>query len=197
VEAHSGSAPEKGRNAGYEMAHQILGMRDLSDKEKGTDVNWTMGSFGTKSNVIPGVAHAHANARITYISEWDRIERDIRERIKSKLFPESEIRFEITRGRPPFEPNEATDALAAKIIAISRKELAWPLKGVQSGGANDSSYSSRTAPVAIDGFSLGGAYAHSLEEHYNLDHFVPRMYLWLRTAQETMKGAMVPLLKKS
>ena len=196
VESHSGSAPEKGRNAGYEMAHQMLNMRDLSSRERGTDVNWTMGSFGTKSNVIPGVAHAHANARITYKDEWDRIENDIRERIKSKLFPESEITFTITRGRPPFEPNEATEKLAAKMIALSESELGWPLKGCPAGGANDSSYSFQTAPVAIDGFSLGGANAHSLEEHYNIDHLVPRMYLWLRVAVATMKGEMVPLRKK-
>ena len=196
VEAHSGSAPEKGRNAGYEMAFQIMQMRDLSNKERGTDVNWTMGSFGTKSNVIPGVAHAHANARITFKDEWERIENDIRERITTKLFPESEIRFEIKRARPPFEPNAATDALAAKIIALSEGELGWPLRGRAAGGANDTSYSFQTAPVAIDGFSLGGSNSHSLQEHYNLDHFVPRMYLWLRVAIETMKGNMVPLAKQ-
>lgn len=196
VESHSGSAPEKGRNAGYEMAYQIMNMRDLSNKERGTDVNWTMGSFGTKSNIIPGVAHAHANARISYKDEWDRIENDIRERIKNKLFPESEITFKITRGRPPFEPNEATNKLAAKMVALSENELGWPLVGVQTGGANDSSYSSQTAPVAIDGFSLGGCNAHSLDEYYNLDHYVPRMYLWLRVAQETMRGNMVPLAGK-
>lgn len=196
VESHSGSAPEKGRNAGYEMAHQIMNMRDLSNRERGTDVNWTMGSFGTKSNIIPGVAHGHANARITYKDEWDRIENDIRERIKNKLIPESEITFKITRGRPPFEPNAATEALAAKMVALSENELGWPLHAVPAGGANDSSYSFQTAPVAIDGFSLGGSNAHSLDEHYNLDHYVPRMYLWLRVAQETMRGNMVPLTKK-
>lgn len=196
VESHSGSAPEKGRNAGYEMCYQIMKMRDLSSKELGTDVNWTMGSFGTKSNIIPGIAHAHANARISVKKEWDRIEHDIRERIKDKLFPESEITFKITRGRPPFERNPATDALAEKMITLYKSELGLPLFAVPAGGANDTSYSFQTAPVAIDGFSMGGSNAHSLDEHYNLDHIVPRLYLWLRVAQETMRGNMVPLLKK-
>lgn len=195
IESHSGAAPEKGCNAGYEMAHQILQLRNLSDKSRGTDVNWTMGSFGTKSNIIPGAAHAHANVRISYQDEFDRIEEDIRKQIKTTLLPQSEIRFEVTRARPPFEPNEATTALAEKIIAISHSELDWPLRGINAGGAGDASYSYQTAPVTIEGFSLGGSYPHSLDEHYNIDHFVPRMYLWLRSAIETMKGNMVPLTK--
>ncbi len=195
VESHSGSAPEKGRNAGYELCHQIMKMRNLGDKAKGTDANWTMGSFGTKSNIIPGIAHGHLNVRISTKDEWDRIENDIRKHIADKLFPESEISFEIRRGRPPFEKNAATDALAEKLIALYKNELGLPLRAVASGGGNDTSYSFQTAPVAIDGFSMGGSKAHSLDEHYNLDHIVPRLYLWLRTAQETMRGNMVPLIK--
>ena len=195
VESHSGSAPEKGRNAGYELCHQLMKMRNLSDKAKGTDANWTMGSFGTKSNIIPGVAHGHLNVRISTIKEWDRIENDIRKNIEDKLFPESEIRFDIRRARPPFERNPATDALAEKLIALYKNELGLPLRAASTGGANDSSYSSQTAPVAIDGLSMGGSNAHSLNEHYNLDHIVPRLYLWVRTAQETIRGNLVPLLK--
>ena len=44
---------EKGRNAGYELAHQLLQLRDLSRPEIRTGVHWTMGSFGHKLNVIP------------------------------------------------------------------------------------------------------------------------------------------------
>src|SRR5207249_1081851 len=37
--SHAGSAPEQGRNALYELAHQILQMRDLSDPATGLKMN--------------------------------------------------------------------------------------------------------------------------------------------------------------
>ena len=39
--SHAGAAPERGRNALYELAHQILQTRDLSDPELGLKMNWT------------------------------------------------------------------------------------------------------------------------------------------------------------
>src|SRR5947208_3214853 len=45
--SHAGSAPERGRNALYELAHQILQMRDLSNPETGVKMNWTIASAGT------------------------------------------------------------------------------------------------------------------------------------------------------
>ncbi|MDR1489701.1 MAG: M20/M25/M40 family metallo-hydrolase [Desulfovibrio sp.] len=194
-ESHSGSAPEKGVNAGYEMAHQILQMRDLGNKELGTDVNWTIGQFGTKSNVIPGAAWAEANVRTSKLNEWDRIEKDMSERIKNKLLPETEITIDFRRGRPPFEKNPITDALAAKAIKLYKDELDKDVIARASGGGTDSNYSSQKAP-ALEGFGFGGSGGHSVDEQFPLDNIVPRLYLLVRVSQETMKGDMVPLAKK-
>ena len=51
--SHAGSAPERGVNALYEMAHQVLQMRDLSDPATGLKMNWTMAQAGNNRNVIP------------------------------------------------------------------------------------------------------------------------------------------------
>lgn len=191
-ESHSGAAPEKGVNAGYEMAYQMMRMRDLTDKSIGTDVNWTMGQFGTKSNVIPGAAWAEANVRISRTSEFDRIEKDMSERIKDKLFPETEITIDFRRGRPPFEKNTVTDGLAAKAAQIFKDELGRDLSPRASGGAADSNYSSQKAPT-LEGCGLGGKGYHALDEQLSLDNITPRLYLMVRLAQETMKGGIVPL----
>ncbi len=195
-ESHSGGAPEKGVNAGYEMAFQILQMRDLSNKAMGTDVNWTLGKFGTKSNVIPGTAWAQANVRISKKSEWDRIEKDMTERVKKKLLPESEITLNFVRGRPPFEENPTTNALAEKVISLYKTELELPLRAIHAGGGADSNYSSQKAPT-LEGFGFGGSGSHSVDERFPLENIVPRLYLMVRTTQETMKGNMVPLGRKS
>ncbi len=49
--------------------------------------------------------------------------------------------------------------------------------------------------VALDGFRLGGFASHSLNDPLNLGNVPARFYLWLRTAEETMKGDMLPLRK--
>ena len=54
--SHAGAAPERGRNALYELAHQILQTRDLSDPATGLKMNWTLASAGTNRNVIPAMA---------------------------------------------------------------------------------------------------------------------------------------------
>ena len=56
--SHAGAAPEMGRNALYEMAHQVLQMRDLSKPQVGLKMNWTIASAGTNRNVIPAIAEA-------------------------------------------------------------------------------------------------------------------------------------------
>ena len=56
--SHAGSAPERGVNALYELAHQILQMRDLSDPATGLKMNWTIAQAGTNRNVIPAMATA-------------------------------------------------------------------------------------------------------------------------------------------
>jgi len=48
--AHAGVRPEAGVNAFYELAHQVLQMRDLSDKALGIKVNWTMAQAGIVSD---------------------------------------------------------------------------------------------------------------------------------------------------
>src|SRR5678810_457293 len=40
--SHAGAAPERGVNALYELAHQILQLRDLSQNDKGLKLNWTV-----------------------------------------------------------------------------------------------------------------------------------------------------------
>jgi len=43
-------------NALYELAHQIMQMRDLSDAATGVKMNWTLANAGNNRNVIPAMA---------------------------------------------------------------------------------------------------------------------------------------------
>src|SRR5262249_20440281 len=50
--AHAGFAPERGVNALYELAHQVLQTRDLSDPATGLKMNWTLANAGRVRNTI-------------------------------------------------------------------------------------------------------------------------------------------------
>jgi len=51
--SHAGAAPEQGRNALYELSHQLLQMQDMSNPSRGLKLNWTVASAGSVSNAIP------------------------------------------------------------------------------------------------------------------------------------------------
>src|SRR5262249_2397471 len=51
--AHSGVAPQDGRSAIIELAHQVLRLQDLEDLAAGTTLNVGVGGAGTTANVMP------------------------------------------------------------------------------------------------------------------------------------------------
>ena len=101
--SHAGAAPERGRNALYELAHQILQTRDLSDPEIGLKMNWTVASAGTNRNVIPANASATADVRVLRVVDYDGIEQSVRQRIKKQLIEDTTVEMTFERRRPPLE----------------------------------------------------------------------------------------------
>lgn len=73
--SHAGVAPELGRNAAMEAAHQILQLGKLGDAEKKTTINFTVLNAGDRVNVIPDQATAKADVRAAVPEEFDRIEK--------------------------------------------------------------------------------------------------------------------------
>ena len=92
--SHSGSAPEKGINALYELAHQVLQTRDFSDPTVGLKMNWTLANAGTTRNMIPPGAQAVADVRVLRGADYDGIEKRVRDAIKKQLLPEAQSRDE-------------------------------------------------------------------------------------------------------
>ena len=71
--SHAGAAPERGVNFLYEVSHQILQMRDLSQNDKGLKLNWTVAQAGTNRNVIPAYATAQADVRVLRVADYDAL----------------------------------------------------------------------------------------------------------------------------
>ena len=124
--AHAGGAPEDGRNALYELAHQIMQTRDLSDPEVGLKMNWTVGTGGNTRNVIPAEARATADVRVQRVEDYERIETEVRRRMRNQLIPDTEIDLVFERRRPPLVVNQASRRLAAhaqEVLSRARHEV--------------------------------------------------------------------------
>ena len=190
--AHSAAEPPAGVNAGLELAHQLLQLRDLSRPKIRTAVNATMGSFGTRPNVIPDNAEALLNIRVADASEFRRVEDDIRKIIQHKLLPESEVSFDMDIVMMPYGNNPVTLELAEKVRALARAELGMELGYRHAIGGNDTSISAQVCP-SLDGFGPGCVAMHSADEYLPVRTVAPRLYIFLRTVQEICRGNMVPL----
>lgn len=191
--AHAGSAPEDGRNALYELAHQIMQMRDLSQPGIGLKLNWTIASAGGTRNVIPAAAEAIADARVQRSSDWDLLETKVRERVRNQLIPDAQVSVKVERRRPPLEASPASRALSVHATRIYR-EIGKTLvvEDVASGGGTDAAFAAlnTTAPV-IEGFGPQGFGGHSSEREYiDLRSVEPRLYLLTRLILDVSQDAI-------
>ncbi len=189
--SHAGSSPERGINALYELSHQILQMRDLSDPETGVKMNWTVANAGRVRNMIPPNAQGIADVRVLRVADYDGIERKVRERVKNQLLPEAKVELIFERRRPPLEATDASRALAKHAQQIYRelgKELV--VDQVAEGGGTDAAFASlKTRAPVIERFGLQGFGAHTIEAEYVLVSSIePRLYLMTRMIMDVAQG---------
>jgi glutamate carboxypeptidase len=189
--SHAGSAPERGRNALYELSHQVLQTRDLSDPKTGLKMNWTVASAGTNRNVIPAIATATADVRVLRVADYDGIEQKVRERIKKTLIPETKVEMTFERRRPPLEMTPASQALAKhaqRIYAEIGKQLI--IGDVAEGGGTDAAFAAlKTKAPVLERFGLRGFGAHSNDaEFIEIDSIEPRLYLATRMIMDFAQG---------
>lgn len=189
--SHAGSAPELGRNALYELAHQIMQMRDLSDPATGLKMNWTLATAGDNRNVIPAKASAVADVRVRRIADYDGIEQKVRERIRNQLIPDTKVEMTFERRRPPLELTETARALARhaqRVYAEIGQKLV--VGDVAEGGGTDAAFAAlNTKAPVIERFGLRGFGSHSNNAEYvDVDSIEPRLYLLTRMIMDVSKG---------
>ncbi|EFW79734.1 M20/M25/M40 family metallo-hydrolase [Pseudomonas savastanoi] len=177
--SHAGVAPELGRNAATEVAHQILQLGKLGDEEKKTTVNFTVLKAGDRTNVIPDQASAKADVRAAVPEEFDRVEQDLARVSANKLVRDTEVKTSLVRGLPPMPQTPQSDALVAMAQGIYG-ELGRTLTIEGSGGAADSSLSASVGTPTLDGFGIVGGNIHTPEEYAEVGSVAPRIYLLSR-----------------
>ncbi len=189
--SHAGDAPERGRNALCELAHQILQTRDLSNPQTGLKMNWTIANAGTVRNAIPANASATADVRVLRVADYDGIEQKVRELIKRQLIPDTTVDMTFERRRPPLEATPASRALARHAQDIYAEIGNRLIVGdVAEGGGTDAAFAAlRTKAAVIERFGLRGFGAHSNDAEYvEIDSIEPRLYLLARMIVDVAQG---------
>jgi glutamate carboxypeptidase len=175
----------------YELAHQVLQTRDLSEPEVGLKMNWTMATAGRTRNMIPPGAQAIADVRVQRGADYDAIEKKVREKIKNQLLPDAKVEMTFERRRPPLEAKPASRALAKRaqqIYAELGRQLV--VDETPEGGGTDAAFAglSTDAPV-LERLGLQGYGSHSIEaEWVLLDSIEPRLYLLSRMIMDVSQA---------
>jgi glutamate carboxypeptidase len=186
--SHAGAAPQLGRNALIELAHQLMQTADIAKSIPGTQLNWTTAQAGTVRNQIPDKATAGADIRLTVPDGVAKLQAALNEKVKTKLISDTETTVAIEPGRPPFVASEAGRALAREGQAIYA-EIGRTLDIVDmSGGATDASFANRSGKaVVVESFGLAGFGYHARDEYIDTGSIVPRLYLMTRSLMELGK----------
>jgi glutamate carboxypeptidase len=190
--SHAGSSPEKGINSLVELSHQILQTKDLSDPKTGLKMNWTNAKAGSGShNVIPEYAEAFADVRVNRIEDYDRIEREVRERITKTIVPDVKVEMVFERRRPPLENTPASTAMATHAQGIYR-ELGKTLvvdQGAEGGGTDAAFAGLRTKNAVVERFGVQGYGGHTADDEWILLASIePRLYLAARLIMDIAQG---------
>jgi glutamate carboxypeptidase len=177
--AHSGSAPDRGRNALLALAAAAQVVAEHHDPRgplRLTAVPTVLRS-GEAFNVVPANGELFCDLRADSDTEFARV----RDALPSAIGGAS-LRGEMIRVWPSMDAREATVGL----LAAASERLGYTVAPVERGGASDASHVARHVPVTVDGLGPRGGGAHTLEEFIALDSMRVRAEIALAVAYSAL-----------
>lgn len=192
--SHAGSAPEAGRNAAIELAHQMLQLKDLGDPGKGTTVNWTLIKGGEKRNIIPSSASAEADMRYSDPSESDRVLADGQRIAKKTLVDGTEVTLRMEKGRPPLAKNPGSEQLAKTAQTLYAK-IGRSIEPISMRFGTDAGYAyvpGSAKPAVLETMGVVGAGLHADDEYIELSSIAPRLYLTVALITQLSQAVAAP-----
>ncbi|MFE5687603.1 M20 family metallopeptidase [Streptomyces sp. NPDC056512] len=160
--AHAGLEPEKGINAGVEVAHQILAVAALADAERGTTVVPTALSAGTTTNTVPAHAGVAVDVRVWNEAEQRRVDQAVRD--LRPVLDGSRIRISGGINRPPLQ-EDASSGLFDLAATLAGELGLGNLTAAAVGGASDGNFTAGLGVPTLDGLGAVGGGAHADDEH--------------------------------
>jgi glutamate carboxypeptidase len=179
--AHAGLEPEKGANAGIELAHQILAIAGLGTGA--TTVTPTVLSGGSTLNTVPAFASVGVDVRVAEVAEQERV--DAAMHALRPVVPGTRLDVVGGPNRPPLEAS-----MSASLFGLAQELAAGlglpALTSASVGGASDGNFTAGVGCPTLDGLGAVGGGAHADHEHVLVSELPSRTAL-LRALLEAVR----------
>lgn len=172
--AHAGLEPEKGVNAGLELAAQLPIVAALGDGQLGTTVTPTTFSGGTTTNTVPAQARFDVDVRAETAQEQQRV--DAAMHALTPHLNGAKLTIEGGINRPPFE-RDIAQGLYDRAVALAAELGIDAPAAVAVGGGSDGNFTAGDGIPTLDGMGAVGDGAHAEHEHALVDQIAPRTAL--------------------
>ncbi len=156
--AHSGAAPERGRNAllALATAAQAVAAANAPDSADRLTAVPTILNSGDAFNVVPGDGELFCDLRSLNTAAFDAVRALIPQEVGGAT-----LDAEFIRLWPSMDSRGAT----APLLATAGELLGRPVLAAGRGGASDASHFAAAIPLTIDGLGPRGGGAHARDEY--------------------------------
>jgi glutamate carboxypeptidase len=181
VAAHSGSAPDKGRNALLalaEIARRVAERHDPEGPDRLTAVPTVIRS-GDAFNAVPANGQLHCDMRADRLAAFDPVLEAVPEELDGVR-----LEAELVRRWPGMDTRERS----APVLERATELLGRPVVGTQRGGASDASHMAVHVALSIDGLGPRGGGAHAPREYILADSLRTRAEVALAVTAAALRG---------
>lgn len=165
--AHSGAAPDRGRNALLALstaAHAVAAAHDPDGADSTTAVPTILRS-GHAFNVVPASGELYCDLRSDRTDAFEAVRALVPAQVGG-----AELTCDFARLWPAMDARAAT----APLLAAASERLGRPLAAAGRGGASDASHFAPAIPFTVDGLGPRGGAAHARDEFVLADSLRPR-----------------------
>ena len=165
--AHSGSAPDRGRNALLALAsaaQTVAACHDPHGPMHLTAVPTVMRS-GDAFNVVPGAGELFCDCRADELSAIEAVMDALPAEVRAVT-----LHAELIRRWPGMH----SELAVAPVLASAAAALGRPVRAASRGGASDASHFAAAIPVTVDGLGPRGGKAHNPGEFVYEASLTPR-----------------------
>jgi glutamate carboxypeptidase len=173
---HAGNIQVAKQSAVVELAHQILKLEALNDREADLSVNVGRVKGGTATNVIPAEAEADLEVRFLNQGQGDEVGERIQKLANSSQEFGLETNFVRGHARPPMEHTPGTAQLFQKVAQVAARNQII-LSEEARWGASDANLLAAVGLATIDGLGPVGEMDHSENERILEDSLFQRVDL--------------------
>jgi glutamate carboxypeptidase len=177
--AHSGAAPDQGRNALLALARVAAAAADFHDVTgpEQLSVVPTVLRSGEAFNVVPAHGELICDMRARRLEAFDPVLASVPDEL-------DEVRLQTRMGRS--WPGMDAEAATAGLLRGAARRLGRPVVGVPRGGASDASHFAQAVAMTVDGLGPRGGGAHTPREFVLRDALRSRAEVALAIAREAL-----------